>query len=507
MARIRREAIRHIYSVEDARELDRKAIEEQGIAGILLMKRAGRSALEAFEEMWPGAKTIEVFCGSGNNAGDGYIFAGLAADQGFQVAVWELKKPDQLSGDAALAREFAVQTSATLQSFENYAPIAETDVLVDALLGTGFSGSLRDSVAAAIAEINRRNLPVLSLDVPSGLDADTGWVTESAVHADLTISFIVLKKGLLTGLAGDYVGNLVLDDLDLGQKINDAVKAPVELMGELDLLPLRNRRPRSAHKGDFGTVIVIGGDLGFGGAAIMSAETALISGAGRVVLATRSQHVSAALSRCPEIMARGIERPNDIKSLLQGASALVIGPGLGDSSWSRQLLNFAVGADLPTVLDADALNLLAEDDTVAPSLHSKFLLTPHPGEAARLLRVSTEEIQRDRYEALRELQSRYPGTFVLKGAGTLVGTGGGVPGLCDLGNPGMATAGMGDVLSGLCGALLARGYSTDIAARAAVLAHSAAADHCTKLAGEIGLKATDLFGPIRDVLNGEQLRA
>lgn len=505
MARIPLQAIRHLYGVEQTRELDRIAIEERGIAGIVLMKRAGRSALQALEEQWPAAKHIEVFCGAGNNAGDGYIVAGLAADQGFRVNVWEMKKPNQLRGDAVLAREFAANTAAALQAFDEYVPNPETEVLVDGLLGTGFSGDLKDSYATAIDQINRRNLPVLALDVPSGLDADTGWVNQSAVRAELTISFIAMKKGLLTGLAADYAGRLLLDDLDIDPEIVSSVDPAAQLMGELDLGSLRSRRSRSAHKGDFGTLLVIGGDLGFGGAAIMAAETALVSGAGRVVLATRGDHVGAALSRCPEIMARGVESPQDLSPLLKNATALVVGPGLGLSSWSRQLLTFALQTDLPTVLDADALNLLANESVSFNGSQGKCLLTPHPGEASRLLETSVANVQRDRFAALQKLQEKYSGTFVLKGAGTLVGSQGKVPGVCALGNPGMATAGMGDVLSGLSGAMLARGCNPDTAARAAVLVHSAAADYCAEEAGEPGIKATDLFGPIRKILNGAPL--
>lgn len=506
MARVYREAIRHLYSVENAREIDRMAIEDRGIAGIVLMKRAGRAALEALQEKWPRARHIEVFCGAGNNAGDGYILAGLAADQGFQVVVWEMKEPDELRGDAALAREYAKQTAASLRPYKQYQPQSNSEVLVDALLGTGFQGSLKTHFREAIDEINGRRLPVLALDVPSGLDANTGWVAELAVYADLTISFIVMKMGLLTGLAPDHVGELLLDDLDIDPELTEALSAPFDLIGEADLLTIRQPRAKSAHKGDYGTLLVIGGDHGFGGAAIMAAETALMSGAGRVVLATRPEHLMAALSRCPEVMVHAVETPNELAPLLKTASALVVGPGLGTSNWSRQLLSLALEAALPSVLDADALNLLAQDKTIAHGLNSECLLTPHPGEAGRLLGVTASEVQRDRFLTMRNLQENYPGTIVLKGAGTLVATAGQVPGVCGLGNPGMATAGMGDVLSGLCGALLARGYAIDVAAKAAVLVHSAAADKRVARNGEVGLRATDLLEPIRSILNGESLR-
>lgn len=503
MARIHRNAIRYIYSVEDARAIDRIAIEEKGVAGILLMKSAGISALEALQTKWPKIRQIEVFCGAGNNAGDGYILAGVAADQGLSVIVWELKAPDQLRGDAALAREFAAKTSARLMPFSDYQASSDTDVLVDGLLGTGFKGSLRAPYRSAIEAINDRDIPVLALDVPSGLDANTGWVDDAAVKADITVTFIVAKKGLFTSSAPDFVGELLLDDLNIEPGVIGSVVAPVELICAADLEALVHPRQRTAHKGDFGTVLVIGGDIGFGGAAIMAAEASLRAGAGRVILATKPQHVGAALSRCPELMVRGVEHADELKPILEAATVLVVGPGLGVSTWSRDLLSLVLEADLPTVLDADALNLLCANDSLIQRLNSKCVLTPHPGEAGRLLSQAASEVQKNRFVALEKLLQKYANTFVLKGSGTLVGTPGQLPALCSLGNPGMATAGMGDVLSGLCGALLARGCSSDVAARAAVFVHAAAADQCARVAGEVGLNATDLLAPIRKILNGD----
>lgn len=501
MARINRGKIRHLYSVEDARRIDRTAI-EKGTDGIVLMKRAGRAALALLQETWPGARHLEVFCGAGNNAGDGYILAGLAADQGFDVCVWELTQPGRLGGDAALARDFALKTAAQLVSFDQYEPVETTQVLVDALLGTGFKGELRGCFASAIELINQRKLPVIAMDVPSGLDANTGHVAEAAVRADLTISFIVLKKGLLTGQAVDCVGELVLDDLEVDPKLVASVPAPVELIGVPDLGEVLKPRRKSAHKGDFGTLLVVGGDLGFGGAAIMAAEAALLSGAGRVVLATRAEHVAAALARCPEVMVHGVAGEADLAPLLEMATAMVVGPGLGTSSWSRQMLHVALQNDVPKVLDADALNLLASTPQFKKLLNSECLLTPHPGEAARMLNIKVADIQGDRFSAMQSLLENFPGTFVLKGAGTLVGAQGQVPGLCDRGNPGMAVAGMGDVLSGVCGAMLARGFTPAVAARASVFVHARAADMQAEARGEVGLRASDLLPSLRTLLNG-----
>ncbi len=257
------------------------------------------------------------------------------------------------------------------------------------------------------------------------------------------------------------------------------------------------KRARDAHKTDFGHVLVIGGDVGMGGAVRLSAEGALRVGAGLVSVATRSEHVALVSGSCPEIMCHGIEKASALSPLIEKASVIVLGPGLGKSKWSRQLFELVLAVDLPKVMDADALNLLSE----SPCHQHHWILTPHPGEAARLLQIDVETVQADRIESANALANRYGGVAVLKGAGTIVQMENELPSICPYGNPGMATAGMGDVLSGVIGGLLAQHFSLLSAAKIGVLLHAVAGDEAAKINGERGLVATDLMPHLHRLVN------
>ena len=491
-----------LFTAAQVRELDRNAIEVQGIPGIVLMKRAGAAALNELVNEWGDSVSVTVFCGGGNNGGDGYIVAALAAQRNMAVRVVEMADTDKLSGDAKLARRFAEQAAVDMQPFSGSDFLGES-VIVDAMLGTGFSGRPRESYAQAIAMINAAQLPVLAIDVPSGLNADTGCVDAEAVNADITVTFIGAKLGLFTGRGPACYGEVIYHSLD----VPDAVYEQVEASGcLLDLEQLREQlpeRPVDAHKNLFGHVLVIGGDCGSGGAAIMAAEAALRSGAGLVSLATRPQHVAAALARCPEIMVHGVESGQDLEPLLKRPTVLVVGPGLGQSPWGQQLLQKALAADLPTVLDADALNLLAAKHSDIPPHGGQWILTPHPGEAARLLETDNASVQRDRVAAIRQLCSDYCAGVILKGAGSLVAVQGDESvAVCPYGNPGMASGGMGDVLSGIVAALLAQGLAVEDAMALACCLHGAAGDWAAQDQGQLGMAATDLLIYLRRLLNG-----
>ncbi|HSX71597.1 MAG TPA: NAD(P)H-hydrate dehydratase, partial [Pseudomonas sp.] len=363
-----------------------------------------------------------------------------------------------------------------------------------ALLGTGFRGELRAPYAAAVEAINAAGLPVLAVDIPSGLCADTGRVAESAVRADLTVSFIGLKLGLFTGDAPDWVGELAFDDLQADPAlVAQQPHAALRLAG--DAVPLLAPRARTAHKGRFGHVLVIGGDRGFGGAALLSAESALRAGAGLVSLATRSEHLPASLARLPEVMCQPTESTYQLLGLCERADVLVVGPGLGQQAWGRSLLSAALASERPQVWDADALNLLAEGVVQAPR---DAVLTPHPGEAGRLLGLSTAEVQADRPAAALALARKYQAAVVLKGAGSLVAAPDGRLLLCDLGHPAMATAGLGDVLAGLIGALRGQGLAAFEAAALGVWLHAGAGQRLGELGR--GLAASDLIPTIRQLL-------
>lgn len=480
-----------LYSAAQVRELDARLI-AAGTPGFELMQRAAHAAWRALRRRWPAAEHITVLTGRGNNAGDGYLIAALAKRACREVRVYAVGDPQQLQGDAALA--FAEAQEAGVEWMPWTAHAALQGVVVDALLGTGVSGDVRAPYAEAIQLANASALPILAVDLPSGLCADTGRVLGQAVCADLTVSFIGLKLGLFTGEGPSRVGELVFDDLQADAALVGQVESRALRLCETSLPTLPRRSP-TAHKGSFGQVLVIGGDLGTGGAALLSAEASLRCGAGMVTLATRPEHVTAALVRRPEIMCSGVESTYALTALTQRADVLVIGPGLGQAPWGRSLLSLAPQCHVPQVWDADALNLLA---TGAVELPEACLITPHPGEAARLLGIPVADVQADRPAAARALAARYHCTVILKGAGTLVADFNGRLALCDRGHPAMASAGLGDVLAGVAGALLAQGLPPFEAATLAVWLHAVAGE----LAGQQGrgLAAADLIAIIRQLL-------
>lgn len=483
-----------LYTASDVYALDAAAI-AGGIPSIQLMKRAGRAAFDLLVERFPAAEQISIYCGGGKNGGDGYVLAALAAQRLLPVQVIQLTAPDKLTGEARQAYDFALQEGVTMAPFAQ-ASAPTSGVIVDALLGIGLRGAPMAEFAAAIEQINQTALPVLALDIPSGLNADTGAVAGVAVAAKLTITFIATKRGLLTGRGAALTCELVLANLDVPAVTYNAVAPSAERLALNELVSLLAPRAADAHKGDFGHVMVIGGDTGYGGAALMAAEAAARTGAGKVSVATRPEHVAAILARRPEVMACGVVSGQELEPLLANPTLLVVGPGLGRTPWSEQMLQQAIKSGLPLVLDADALNILAEGRVVplaAHQQHKPWLLTPHPAEAARLLGITTAEVQADRFAAVRAISARYNASVILKGAGSLVASVDGLIGVVTDGNPGMASGGMGDVLSGIVGALMAQGLGTHDAARLGAVVHACAADLAAEDLGQRSLLATDLI--------------
>lgn len=466
-------------------------MERYGIPGHILMERAGQAAFALLRELWPQARHILVCCGPGNNGGDGYVVARLAHAAGLAVQLVELA-PERLHGEAASAAARA----AVVPRLPFPAALEGCDLIVDALLGTGLSGEVQGGVREAIAAINASGRPVLALDVPSGLDADSGAIRGEAVRATVTLTFIGLKRGLFTGAGSDCCGRVQCDDLALPPTVFDALAPAAERLSLQDYAHWLQPRPRHAHKGQHGHVLVIGGEQGYAGAARLAAEAALRSGAGLVSLATHTAHAPAMAAARPEIMAHGVEDIHQLLPLLQRASVVAIGPGLGQGPWGQHMLGAVLESRRPLVLDADALNLLA----LEPLRHDAWVLTPHPGEAARLLGEDTAAVEADRFLALAGLQASFGGTVVLKGAGTLVLGPSGRTGLCAGGNPGMACGGMGDVLTGIIAGLMAQGLAPEAAAGLGVCLHAAAGD-AAAAEGERGMLASDLLPCLRRLLN------
>lgn len=488
-----------LYIAAQVRELDRIAIEEFSISGITLMERAGDAAYQLMRTKWPEAKRILVLCGTGNNGGDGYILASLAREENLFVNLRQVGDHQKLAGDALLAAERCIASDLQPLPLSNE-KLDDCDVIVDALLGTGLDREVTGQWQEVINDINFSNTPVLSLDIPSGLNADTGCIMGCAVKADATMTFIGLKQGLFTGQGVEYSGEIHFNRLNVPDKVLTKVISMTEKITLDDLQSLLKPRSKSSHKGSYGHVIVIGGDKGFAGAARLCAEAAARTGAGLVSLATRDVHAALISMAVPEIMAHSIENSIDIKPLLEKASVVAIGPGLGQSKWSASLFSKILESKLPLVVDADALNILARE----PVYSDRWVLTPHPGEAARLLDCDTQEIQSDRVSAARELQKKYGGIIVLKGSGTVIVDGEDKASICSAGNPGMASGGMGDVLTGVIAGLLAQKIALELGAgdvsRLGVCLHATAADNVA-LDGERGMLASDLMPWIRRLLN------
>jgi NAD(P)H-hydrate epimerase len=480
-----------LYSAAQVRELDARLI-AAGTPGFELMSRAAHAVWRALRRRWPDAGVVTVVAGHGNNAGDGYLLAALALRACWRVRLLAVGDPARLHGAAALARDEALATGVVFEPWSECAVLE--GVLVDALLGTGLSGAVREPYAQAIRELNASGLPVLAVDIPSGLCADTGQVLGVAVRAQLTVTLIGLKLGLFTGAAADWVGELLFDELQADASLVAEQTCTAQRLAGTNV-PRLPERPRSVHKGQLGHVLVVGGDRGLAGAALLAAQGALRAGAGMVSLATRAEHLAAAQARVPEVMGAAVASANQLLALGAAASVWVVGPGLGQGAWGRSLLSAAAVAGGVQVWDADALNLLASG---AVKLPDNAVITPHPGEAARLLGIAAVEVQADRPAAARDLAQRYRAVCVLKGAGTLVADPDGQLLVCDRGHPVMAGAGLGDVLAGLIGALLAQGLAPFAAASLAVWLHARAGERLA-VKGR-GLAASDLCAAIRQVL-------
>ncbi len=483
-----------IYSTESVRRIDRRAI-AAGIAGYTLMQRAGEAALAAALREFPSARRWQVVCGGGNNGGDGYVLARLALARGIDVSAVTLVAPDSLSGDAARAHHDYVSAGGSVIAWSGSLD-PRADLLVDAILGSGLSRNLEGAFAEAVKAIKAHQARVLALDVPSGLSSDSGKVLGTAVRADHTITFVGLKAGLFLARAADFTGTLSFAGLDVPP---ECAQEEVPRMRTADRRIIARELParrRSAHKNDFGHLLVIGGGPGMPGAARLAAEGGLRAGAGLVTVATHPANCATVLAGRPELMCHGIANEADLAPLLRRASTVAIGPGLGTDAWATALLEETLRHDLPLVLDADALNLLAR----SPRSRDDWVLTPHPGEAGRLLGVSAVAVQADRLGALGELERRYGGTVILKGAGTLVSSRHGAPWVCVHGNPGMASPGMGDVLAGVVAGLRAQGLGRESAALVGVTAHALAGDAAAGRAPR-GLLASDLLAELRRCLN------
>ncbi|PCJ30415.1 MAG: bifunctional ADP-dependent NAD(P)H-hydrate dehydratase/NAD(P)H-hydrate epimerase [Gammaproteobacteria bacterium] len=484
-----------LYTAQQTRELDLLVTEQHNVSTAKLMARAGSAGLASIKNQWPEAERLLIVCGTGNNGGDGFELARQAVEDNYRVVVFQVGN-DKMSNETTAARDALLASSTQIQTFEDSLP--STDVIVDALLGTGINREVTGIYKAAIEAINKnKRAPVLSLDIPSGLHADTGSAMSIAVNATISLSFIGLNKGLFSGEGPNFSGTVCFDSLKVPSALYKqfppiARRVSLENDGAL-LAP----RERTGHKGLYGHLLIVGGDHGMPGAARVAAEAGGRVGAGLISIGTREVHSPILNQARPELMCYGVEDPNDLTPLIDRANALTVGPGLGQGEWGEALLEKAIESQLPMVVDADALNMLSRKS----HRNDNWILTPHPGEAARLLNCSSAEIQADRFKAVKEIQKRYGGVAVLKGSGTLIYNGAEPTRLSTWGNPGMGSGGMGDVLAGVIGGLLAQGFPLMDAACVGVTLHGMAGDKAAEQDGERGMLAMDLIPHIRHLAN------
>lgn len=477
-----------LYTNAQTRVLDRAAI-DGGIPGFELMQRAAQAALGALRRRWPTARNVVVLCGPGNNGGDGFLLAALARAAGLQARV--VATSESSGGDAALARQRFLDGGGSVALGGS---LPDADVYVDGLFGSGLNRAPAGEAAGLIAALESAGRPVLALDVPSGLDADTGQPFDPCVRATATVCFVGWKRGLFTARGADCAGARELAALDIPGDARASVEPDALLMSPRAL----PKRDQDSNKGRYGHVLAVGGDLGSGGAVRLCGEAAVRVGAGLVSVATREANVVALLAGRPELMPHGVHVPRNLEPLLARASVLAVGPGLGQDDWGRGLWQSALDTGKPSVLDADGLNLLARSPRGLPE---RVVLTPHPGEAARLLDSDVAAIQADRFAAVRALAEKYRAVVVLKGAGSLVADPVGRVAVCPWGNPGMASGGMGDVLTGVVAGLMAQDLDPWDAACLGVGLHARAGDLAARV-GERGLLASDLFAYLRALVNG-----
>ncbi|BBS35499.1 bifunctional NAD(P)H-hydrate repair enzyme [Enterobacter cloacae] len=482
-----------IWHADDLRRTEKEAADSLGITLYELMQRAGEAAFNVAREAYPCSSHWLILCGHGNNGGDGYVVARLAVATGLRVTLLALESDKPLPDEARMAREAWLNAGGVIHAADIVWP-DEIDVIIDGLLGTGLRSAPRQDLAALIEHANAHTSPIVALDIPSGLIAQTGATPGAVIYASHTITFIALKPGLLTGKARDVVGTLHHDALGLAHWLAGQVTRLSRFDASQLVQWLPPRRPTS-HKGEHGRLVIIGGDHGTAGAIRMAGEAAVRSGAGLVRVLTRKENIAPIITARPELMVHDLT-PQMLEESLEWADVVVIGPGLGQQAWGKQALKKVENFRKPMLWDADALNLLA----INPDKRHNRILTPHPGEAARLLNCSVAEIESDRLLSAQRLVKRYGGVAVLKGAGTVIASDD-AQGIIDAGNAGMASGCMGDVLSGIIGALLGQKLPLYDAACAGCVAHGAAADRLAARYGTRGMLATDLFCTLRRVVN------
>lgn len=497
----------------EMREIDRKAMADYAIPGIILMEHAANAVFQVIKEDFPSPVKTGVICGRGNNGGDGWAIARLLLQAGWDVTVFHPGLGVDLPPDAGQNREISLRLGVRAEEWEKLLVAAESihsyDLLIDALLGTGFRGQAEGDYGRLIELINCSGKPVIAVDLPSGLEADTGRVNGPVVKAWQTVTFGLPKIGLLAYPGRGFAGELIINRIGLPQELLSGEQTKYFTYLPEEVKKLRPKRNAEAHKGSCGRLLIIGGSAGLTGAPVLAGMGALRSGAGLVTLGLRDGLLLT--EKPPELMVKSwsqIHQQIETLGLGREYDAAVIGPGLSTAPDGRDLL-FKVLAEenLTKVLDADALNILSSEEDWWTKARGSLVLTPHPGEMARLTGLSIAAVQKDRLAIVEESAELWQAVVVLKGAGTTVASPEGLIYINPTGNPGMATGGTGDLLSGMLGALLGQGLSPLEGACLGVYMHGAAADLAAEELGYTGMIAGDLLSRLPRVLMGKFTKA
>ena len=529
-----------VVTAAEMRQIDQDTIEGIGIPGIVLMETAGSAIVRAIERHYPTCQRIGIFAGKGNNGGDGIVIARQLAHIGRDVHLFLVSPQESFTGEAQTNLQIAKRLTASfgLQAAPKGGlrieeiltgtgfygtgtvptTLASCELLIDAILGTGLRGAVRDPIAAVINAINRLPTPVLSVDLPSGLDADTGHPLGTCIQADRTVTIGLPKRGLLMHPGAELTGKLEIADIGFPAQVVDAQDIKVNWTSATQAAQWMPPRPLSSHKGSYGRVLVVAGSTGMTGAAALASEAALRAGAGLVTLAT-PKHLNPILEGLlPEVMTlplpetdAGSLAVSATSTLLEFAektkSILAIGPGLSQHPETVSFVHHLIrenrehGLNLRMVIDADGLNALAQDRETLSLLNSETVLTPHPGEMARLTNTAVPTLEKDRIRTVQQFASEHGVTLVFKGAPTVTGTPNGNLWVNSTGNPGMATGGMGDVLTGIIAGLMAQGISSESAAALGVYLHGLAGDIATETSGMHGLIASDVLKTVPQAIS------
>jgi ADP-dependent NAD(P)H-hydrate dehydratase / NAD(P)H-hydrate epimerase len=492
------------------KNIDRRATRDFGIPGMVLMENAAAAVMTAMEKYFDGLHGLRVgiICGKGNNGGDGLALARRLRISGVPVRVALLASFGALKGEAkanlSILRKMDVEIVQNASSRSLLDIIAWSDVLVDALLGVGLSSPLKGTYAQAVAMINASGNPVVAIDMPTGIDADTGEVMGAAIKADLTVTMAFLKRGLVLYPGAEFAGTVRVADLGIPIEVAEKENIAVSLLNRGSVQDVISGRLPDAHKGDFGHLMVVAGSPGKAGAAIMAARGALRAGVGLVSVATPNNIVPIIQSQVAEAMAvpsaesiegtLGIGSEEELLKVMGKMSAAAIGPGLSTHYETVQAVrNLIKRLTIPAVIDADGLNALAGFTDILKRVKASIILTPHPGEMGRLLGISSDDVQKDRIAIATTFAREHKVTVVLKGAATVVATPHGWVFVNSTGNPGMASGGTGDVLTGMIGSFLAQGYTASQAACLGVYLHGRAGDLAAGEKGEASMIAGDLI--------------